>query len=205
MPRVSKQAAIENRKKIEDITSHLIRDKGFAVSVAELMKAAGLTHGGFYKHFQNKDELIDIACKDTFRQSVNKWEKIVEQSDDPKSALNGIFNRYLATRNLANPGTSCPLSSLTIDVAREPKDKPVKQSFHEGVELLLKILSSLNYENSNKRISDHAIIQLSLLSGALTLARSVHHELGVDILNVVKNHLCVESDYVPNQNSQSDL
>ena len=52
MPRVSKQSALENRKNIENITSHLIRDQGFAVSVSDLMKAAGLTHGGFYKHFQ---------------------------------------------------------------------------------------------------------------------------------------------------------
>lgn len=73
MPRVSKQLAAENRKKIENITSHLIRDRGFAVSVSDLMHAAGLTHGGFYKHFQSKDELIDIACKDTFEQSVRKW------------------------------------------------------------------------------------------------------------------------------------
>ena len=75
MPRVSKKLAIENRKNIEHATSRLIREKGFAVSVADLMKAAGLTHGGFYKHFQNKDELIDIACQDIFLQSVSnhKW------------------------------------------------------------------------------------------------------------------------------------
>lgn len=191
MPRVSKKLAIENRKNIEHATSRLIREKGFAVSVADLMKAAGLTHGGFYKHFQNKDELIDIACKDIFQQSVGKWEAIIDESDNEKTALHDIFNGYLSERNLENPGVSCPLSSLSSDVARESSEKPVKQSFHQGVESLLSILSSLDSLNpkDQERISENAVIQLSLLSGALTLARSVDHGLALKILDTVKQHL----------------
>lgn len=189
MPRVSKQHAQENRKNIESITSRLIRDKGFAVSVSELMKAAGLTHGGFYKHFQSKDELIDIACKDTFQQSVQKWNTIIAETDSEKEALNQIFSRYLSEKNLAEPGTSCPLSSLSMDVAREEEGKAVKETFHQGVETLLKILTSLNHVgHENNVISEYAIIQLSLLSGALTLARSVDHELALHILDTVKQY-----------------
>ncbi len=190
MPRVSKQHAQENRKNIESITSRLIRDKGFAVSVSELMKAAGLTHGGFYKHFQSKDELIDIACKDTFQQSEQKWNTIIAETDSEKEALNQIFSRYLSEKNLAEPGTSCPLSSLSMDVAREEEGKAVKQTFHQGVEMLLKILTTLNdSKHENTQLSEQAIIQLSLLSGALTLARSVDHDLALHILDVVKQYL----------------
>lgn len=191
MPRVSKKLAIENRKNIEHATSRLIREKGFAVSVADLMKAAGLTHGGFYKHFQNKDELIDIACQDIFLQSVSKWELIINGADDEKTALHEIFKAYLSERNLENPGLSCPLSSLSSDVAREPNDKPVKQTFHQGVESLLSILTGLNALNlkDQAQMSERAIIQLSLLSGALTLARSVDHALALSILDTVKRHL----------------
>ncbi|OEY94508.1 hypothetical protein BJD20_18970 [Acinetobacter proteolyticus] len=191
MPRVSKKLAIENRKNIEHATSRLIREKGFAVSVADLMKAAGLTHGGFYKHFQNKDELIDIACQDIFLQSVSKWEFIINGADDEKTALHEIFKAYLSERNLENPGLSCPLSSLSSDVARELNDKPVKQTFHQGVESLLSILTGLNALNlkDQAQMSERAIIQLSLLSGALTLARSVDHALALSILDTVKRHL----------------
>ncbi|ENV34445.1 TetR/AcrR family transcriptional regulator [Acinetobacter gerneri] len=189
MPRVSKQLAAENRKKIENITSHLIRDRGFAVSVSDLMHAAGLTHGGFYKHFQSKDELIDIACKDTFEQSVRKWQNIVDTSEDDRGALKAIFNRYLSEQNLENPGTSCPLSTLSIDVAREPSEKPVKRSFQDGVEALLKILSELDAGEAQQEFSKNALVQLSLLSGALTLARSVDHDLAVKILETVREFM----------------
>jgi len=190
MPRVSKQLAQENRKNIENISSQLIRDKGFSVSVSDLMKAVGLTHGGFYKHFQNKDELIDIACKDTFRQSEQKWNSIIAETSSEQEALNLIFTRYLSEKNLADPGKSCPLSSLSMDVAREEEGKAVKQTFHQGVETLLKILTTLNDpKHENTQLSEQAIIQLSLLSGALTLARSVDHDLALNILDTVKHFL----------------
>ncbi|AXQ21735.1 TetR/AcrR family transcriptional regulator [Acinetobacter wuhouensis] len=190
MPRVSKQLAQENRKNIENISSQLIRDKGFSVSVSDLMKAVGLTHGGFYKHFQNKDELIDIACKDTFRQSEQKWNSIIAETGSEHEALNLIFTRYLSEKNLADPGKSCPLSSLSMDVAREEEGKAVKQTFHQGVETLLKILTTLNDpKHENTQLSEQAIIQLSLLSGALTLARSVDHDLALNILDTVKDFL----------------
>lgn len=190
MPRVSKQLAQENRKNIENISSQLIRDKGFSVSVSDLMKAVGLTHGGFYKHFQNKDELIDIACKDTFRQSEQKWNSIIAETSSEQEALNLIFTRYLSKKNLADPGKSCPLSSLSMDVAREEEGKAVKQTFHQGVETLLKILTTLNDpKHENTQLSEQAIIQLSLLSGALTLARSVDHDLALNILDTVKHFL----------------
>ncbi|MGQ1305348.1 TetR/AcrR family transcriptional regulator [Acinetobacter baumannii] len=187
MPRVSKQLAIENKKNIESITSKLIRDQGFAVSVTDLMNAVGLTHGGFYKHFQSKDELIDIACKQIFAESIAKWEKIIAESDNNDIALNTIIKNYLSEKNITKPAESCPLSSLTIDVAREQEDKPVKKSFDDGIRSLLKILSQLNQDNGNHEITQQAIVQLSLLSGALILARAVNYEFALTILTTVKN------------------
>ena len=189
MPRVSKQLAAENKKNIEKMSSHLLRDKGFGVSVTDLMHAVGLTHGGFYKHFQNKDELIDIACKNTFDQSTAKWEKIIQESDTDKMALDTIVERYLSEKNLENPSQSCPLSTLTIDVAREENDKPVKQSFDDGIQSLLKILTQLENADDQNQISEEAMVKLSLLSGALILARSVNHDLALNILDSVKQFL----------------
>jgi len=189
MPRVSKQLAIENKKNIESITSRLVRDQGFAVSVTDLMNAAGLTHGGFYKHFQNKDELIDIACQQIFSGSIAKWERIIAESNSHDIALKAIIHSYLSEKNIKNPAESCPLSSLTIDVAREHEDKPVKKSFDEGIQSLLKILSRLDQENGNQDITQKAIVQLSLLSGALILARAVNYEFALTILESVKTFM----------------
>ncbi|SDY58517.1 TetR/AcrR family transcriptional regulator [Acinetobacter kyonggiensis] len=189
MPRASKQLAIENKKNIEAITSQLIRDQGFAISVADLMNAAGLTHGGFYKHFQNKDELIDIACQHIFAESLAKWEKIIAESNNNDMALNKIIQSYLAEKNIENPAESCPLSSLTIDVAREQQDKPVKKSFEEGIHSLLSILSQLGGQGEEQEITQQAIVQLSLLSGSLILARAVNHEFALTILHSVKSFM----------------
>lgn len=191
MPRVSKELAIENKKKIERITSHLMREQGFALSVIDLMHAAGLTHGGFYKHFENKDELLDIACRQIFSESIAKWEKIIAESNSKNAALNKIIQSYLAEKNIKNSMDSCPVSTLSIDVAREQEDKYVKKSFAEGVTELLKILSQLDENNNNQqnKITQQAIVQLSLLSGALILARSVSDDLSLNIILSVKEFM----------------
>ena len=191
MPRVSKQLAAENKINIEKKTANLIREKGLSVSVADLMHAAGLTHGGFYKHFENKDQLIDIACKDIFKTSVEKWEHKIQISADHTEAFQRIVEGYLSEKNLNHPELSCPISTLTMDIARESEDKPVKKTFNDGTEKLLTILSGLTTQSVNE-INDEAIVSLSLISGALTLARSVEPDLAVRILEVVKTHLLKE-------------
>lgn len=98
MPRVSKAEAEKNRAIIEQVSARLFREQGFhGISVADLMSAAGLTHGGFYGHFESKDALAAIACERAFEESVERWRKRVDAAPDRAAALESLLDGYLST------------------------------------------------------------------------------------------------------------
>ena len=173
MSRVSREQAELNRTAIEDTSSRLFREKGITgVSVTDLMAAVGLTHGGFYGHFESKDALAAIACAKAFEQSVAKWHKRVGDHSDRTAALASIVDNYLSIKSRNGAGTGCPLSALAIDVAREPADKPVRDAFLTGVNNLLEILVGLQGAGDDTRDRTLALGQLSTMVGGLVLARA---------------------------------
>jgi len=173
MSRVSRQQAELNRTAIEDTSSRLFREKGITgVSVADLMAAVGLTHGGFYGHFESKDALAAIACAKAFEQSTAKWNKRVSEHPDRAAALASIVDNYLSIKSRNGAGTGCPLSALAIDVAREPADKPVREAFLAGVNNLLEVLVGIQGTGDDTRDRTLALGQLSTMVGGLVLARA---------------------------------
>src|SRR4030081_3118302 len=89
--KVSREQAAENRERILDVAAQLFRERGFdGIGVADLMKAAGLTHGGFYGHFSSKEDLMAQACERAHTRSVDNWNPLADHaSDSPLSAVNG--------------------------------------------------------------------------------------------------------------------
>ena len=78
MPRVSKEQTDRNRLLIEAASARLFKERGLnGVSVTDIMASAGLTHGGFYGHFESKDELAAVACERAFGESVVRWRALV--------------------------------------------------------------------------------------------------------------------------------
>jgi len=160
MPRVSKAEAEKNRAVIEQVSSRLFREQGFhGISVADLMGAAGLTHGGFYGHFESKD-------------SEARWRKRVNDAPDKTSALSALIDGYLSSRNRNAAGSGCPAAALANDVAREADDKPVRAAFHEGIEHLLEILADIQPGDNAAANRNDAVAQLATLVGALVLSRA---------------------------------
>ena len=144
MPRVSKAEAERHRATIEQVSSRLFREQGFhGISVADLMGAAGLTHGGFYGHFASKDALAAIACTRAFEESGARWRKRVEESPDKATALAALIENYLSARNRNAAGTGCAAAALANDVAREGEEKPVRAAFVDGIRDLLEILEGV--------------------------------------------------------------
>jgi TetR/AcrR family transcriptional regulator, transcriptional repressor for nem operon len=173
MSRVSKEQSVAHRKTITEVSARLMRERGIkSVSVADLMGAAGLTHGGFYGHFESKDALAAEACAHAFGESVEKWKKRIAGQSDDASALKAIVDGYLSVRSRDAPSTSCPLPALVSDVAREAADAPVRPAYAAGTEHLLDILSGLQDSGSDKSDRRRALAQLSTLVGALLLARA---------------------------------
>src|SRR5271169_6253458 len=93
--RVSREKAAENRERILDAASGLFRAKGFGgVGVADIMKAADLTHGGFYGHFSSKDDLVAQASKHAMARAATNWERVV--ADAPDTPFAALLKHYLS-------------------------------------------------------------------------------------------------------------
>jgi TetR/AcrR family transcriptional repressor of nem operon len=178
--RVSRAKAAEHRDRIIDAAGALFRAKGFGgIGVADIMKAADLTHGGFYGHFASKDDLIAQASRRTMARAAANWTKLVEAA--PDSPYAALLEHYLSPKHRDDPGKGCAFAALGNDAARS--GKVVRKAFAEGLAPLIDILAQSIPGKSivGKSIPDKskaarrrkAVAAMATLVGALTLARAV--------------------------------
>lgn len=107
--RVSREQMAENRRRILEAAGRLFREKGFeAVGVAEVMSAAGLTHGGFYGHFKSKDDLI-----------ARTLEQALDADSGKGLGLRAFINDYLSPRHRDDAGGGCATAALVAESARQ--------------------------------------------------------------------------------------
>lgn len=164
MGRVSQQQAEENRRRVVETAARLFREKGTHLSVADLMKASGLTHGGFYKQFASKDALIDEATTHAFAELAQLHaaglERHAGQRDEARQAL---IDNYLSVEHRDNPADGCPAAALAADMAREPADSEARRVYAEGVGDFAKALADEEHDG---------LVRLSTMIGALVLSRA---------------------------------
>src|ERR1700733_4205946 len=175
--RITKQQAEDNRARVVETASRLFREKGFeGVAVADLMHAAGLTHGGFYNHFDSKDELAAQACARIFDGSVAAIERIaaIEDRSERTAALDAYKRRYLSERSRDAPAARCPMVAFGTDVSRQ--HGPVRHAYADGLRRYLDAFTRAlggRKPPHRKAAREQAIATLATLAGALSLARSV--------------------------------
>jgi TetR/AcrR family transcriptional repressor of nem operon len=188
MPRVSREQTDKNRIAIEEASSRLFREQGLhQVSVAELMGAAGLTHGGFYGHFESKDALAAAACATGCAQSERRWQRRLAESGSLQEAHAGLVEHYLGPRHRDHPGQGCTVSALAADVAREGPEKPVHAVYLEGARALLARLYQVGEASEEGARRQAALVEMATLVGALTLARATAGDpLSEDILDACR-------------------
>jgi TetR/AcrR family transcriptional regulator, transcriptional repressor for nem operon len=168
--RVTKEQAAENRGRIIDVASILFRQKGFdGIGVADLMKSAGLTHGGFYGHFASKDDLAAKAYSHAISATADRWFALAD--DKPADALRAITASYLSSRHRDNPGAGCPMVALGPDVARG--DGSLRRAFTEGLRPLIDVLTKIVPGRSRAAQREKALSTMAGLVGAVMLARAV--------------------------------
>jgi TetR/AcrR family transcriptional regulator, transcriptional repressor for nem operon len=199
MPRVSKHQTALNRASITEIAGRLLRERGIAgTSVADLMGAAGLTHGGFYGHFESKDVLAAAACSSAFAASVRRWKSRVADAASAgvgcaAAARSAIVEGFLSLNSRNKPGQACPTAALAGDVARESPDAPVRAAFAAGMEELLLILQGLEREGAPADDRKAALADLATLVGAQILARATSQSvLSSEILAAARARLLHE-------------
>jgi TetR/AcrR family transcriptional repressor of nem operon len=169
--KVSREQAVQNRERIVEAAAQLFRERGFdGIGVADLMKEAGLTHGGFYGHFSSKEELIAEASARALAGSLAVWSKRAERApDDPLSAVAGA---YLTSRHRDNPGAGCLLAALGADVSRQ--GPPVRRAVTGYVRSAVDLLTKLVPGKSKATRRQKAISTCATLVGAMVLARAVN-------------------------------
>jgi TetR/AcrR family transcriptional repressor of nem operon len=168
--KVSKEKMEEHREQIIEAAAKRFREEGFdGISVAELMKEVGLTHGGFYGHFKSKDELVGLASQRAMSGTAAKWERVIgEASGDPLAAL---AKDYLSLRHQDHPETGCLFAALGGELGRQPEF--VKQVVMEGQLRFLDLLSGIVPGRTKAIRRKKAIVVLAELIGGMILARSV--------------------------------
>ncbi|MFG3558231.1 TetR/AcrR family transcriptional regulator [Micromonospora sp. NPDC047557] len=175
------------------VTSRLLRERGAAgMSVQDLMGAAGLTHGGFYKHFSSKDELVGIAATTAFGELLALLDQLASDLPDRSEARTELLRHYLSPEHRDTPGTGCANTALAADAARSPADSPLRMSYAVGVQETITRLTDL--ENAPGRDGPEArrraLVDLATMVGALTLARATGQTpLSEEILQTAREAL----------------
>lgn len=168
--KVSREQAARNRERILDTAAQLFRERGFdGIGVADLMKEAGLTHGGFYGHFSSKEDLIAQASAHELARSLNDWGAFAERAPDDR--LSALAAAYLTSTHRDNPGTGCVLAALGPDVSRQ--GRPVRQAVTSYVRSMVDLLGKLVPNKSKAARRRKAIGAYATVVGAMVLARAI--------------------------------
>jgi len=185
--RVSREKATETRERILDAASGLFRAKGFGgIGVADIMKAADLTHGGFYGHFASKDDLVAEASRRSMARAAGNWARIV--ADAPDKPYAALLAHYLSASHRDEPGKGCAFAALATDAGRG--GSAVRRAFAEGLQPLLDILANALPGFSKAARRRKAVAAMAALVGALALSRAVEDEaLSNEILEAVRHEL----------------
>jgi TetR/AcrR family transcriptional repressor of nem operon len=169
--RYSNEHKAETRQRVLKEAAREIRAKGpDGVAVAGVMARAGLTHGGFYAHFESKDAMIADAIGTMFDDARGRSDAI-EQTDDPRVALRAYVDFYLSSAHRDRRERGCPLPTLSGDLARSGEQQ--RDRFGKGVEALTvrlaKALGGLGTADPHAEGS----AMLAQMVGAVALSRAV--------------------------------
>ena len=186
--RRSKQDAAETRRRIIIAAAAEFRRNGITdTSNSDLMAAAGLTHGGFYRHFESKDQLVAEACDAAVRSMVDKFAAAAV-GKSARRRLGAATARYLSTDHRDDPAHGCPLAALGSEVAR--CDEGVRSAATDGFRRLVAIIAA-QYEGTRPDLAkQRALAAASMMIGALTMSRIVTDpEFSSEILSQANSYL----------------
>src|ERR1700730_18273951 len=162
----------ESHDRIVRVAATRFREAGVdGVGVADLMKAAGLTHGGFYRHFDTRDELVAEAIERALAEGSTAGSTIASRT---RAALPALIGAYLSVAHRDGLATSCAVTTLAGDVARG--GKRARSAYTRQVAIYLELLTKLVVGGTRKSRRAKAIAALSALVAAVSMARAVSHD-----------------------------
>ena len=167
--RYSREHKLETHARIVKRASVRLREKGaHGIGVADLMKDAGLTHGGFYAHFDSREALVIEAFAHAMDRSTERWRKIGEATP-PDKRLAMIVDSYLTPVHRDDPGHGCAIPTLGAEIAREsPK---TRKAFAAKLEQMIDMMADQIPDVSPKAARKQAMSVIATMMGTLVMAR----------------------------------
>ena len=167
--RYSKEHKQETHARIVKKAATRLRERGaHGIGVADLMKEAGLTHGGFYAHFDSREALVIEAFAYAMDRGTERWRKIAEQTP-PDKRLAAIVESYLTPVHRDDPGHGCAVPTLGAEIAREsPK---TRRAFAAKLDQMIDMLADQIPDVPRKAARKQAMATLATMMGTLVLSR----------------------------------
>ncbi|WP_067887176.1 TetR/AcrR family transcriptional regulator [Nocardia vaccinii] len=189
MPRSSRAQAETHRREVLDAASALVRRDGIdGVTVPEVMAAAGLTHGGFYRHFRSKEDLVAQACSAACAEKERERTDLLEAGPDEYAARRAFLERYLSPTHRDTPAQGCAIAALAGDVARTDVGSPLRAAYLEGLRQMIDGLGRMNPTASED--NRDVLIEIAVMAGAVMLARAAAgDDLSEQILTAARDFL----------------
>jgi TetR/AcrR family transcriptional repressor of nem operon len=174
----------EKHARILEEASRLFRERGFSgVSVSEIMKATGLTHGPFYNHFDSKEELMAESVLQGFKSTLDG----LNATEGTAKGRTEYVKRYLSAAHRNAPGMGCTMASLSSEIRHEPR---VRGVFTDRLKAVIEAVSTHFPWPSKRSARGDAIRMMASMVGAMILARAVEEERFSDeILSEVRKGL----------------
>jgi TetR/AcrR family transcriptional regulator, transcriptional repressor for nem operon len=176
----------ESHDRIVNVAAARFRESGVAgVGVADLMQEAGLTHGGFYRHFASRDDLVAEAVERALSEGARAVAAVAERRGRP---LDALVDGYLSSAHRDGLATSCAVTTLAADVARS--NQRARSAYTRQVAAYLELLTRLIVASTPRAQRRRALAALATLVGAVSMARAVNDEnLSREILKSVAEEL----------------
>lgn len=190
MGRSSREQAALNRERIVTVASGLFRQNGIEnVTIADIMKAAGMTAGGFYKHFESKEALVLEAVDDAFKSAVEAWlNTSTSKKKDDGTGVSGILKYYFKPKT---KNRSCPIMAYGHRVSHTSEDDcSLPEAYSKGAEALfetfMQAAEGLDLPKEKLQMLFAAMVGANLLASA-TNGSSWARDLQKVVLNAGKN------------------
>lgn len=181
--RASREEKERSRERIVEGAARLLRERGVeGTSVADVMAAAGMTHGGFYRHFDTKDELLAAALTAAFGQMLAGLERRTEV-DGPEAAAAGFGAAYLSQGHVDRPGAGCPAAATCSDAGRG--SDALKSAFGAGIGRMAAALAKGTRGSATARRAG-ALREIAMLAGAVAIARASDTDTARDVLEACR-------------------
>lgn len=178
--RVSRERAQATREHIKRTAAALFRERGFdGIGVADLMKASGLSHGGFYRHFASKEDLAVEASNAAYEQFVG---------DAENRSIEALLSRYISKEHRDDLATGCPMATLGGEAVRQSEQ--VKAIFANGIETWIGMIGdafgAADMEPAEKRASSIELAARAVGAIVLSRAASSDSSLSEEILDICR-------------------